>query len=597
MHKKYKDELAPKSIDLGRFFEINLSLLCIVSLDGYFIKVNRAWEEAFGYLATELEGAYILDFIHPKDRKKSFKLKARLEDNQQPSEIVIRQKHKDGSYRYVELRAKIYEGLIYVAARDITKRKLVEEALGKNEERFRYALKGTRAGLWDWDLKNDHVYFSIPWKGMLGYEEGEIDNTRQGWENLWHPEDVPRIEQAINDYLSGKSAVYEISYRLRHKTGGWRWVLARGEIIKDSSGIPYRFIGTNIDITHLKDAEEEIRYLSFHDQLTGLYNRRFYEEELKRLETKRNLPLSIIMADVNCLKLVNDSFGHLVGDKLLQRFAEILKQECRADEILARLGGDEFVILMPKTDSKGAKALVKRITNALAKEKMDLFDVSASLGWATKVYLFEDMEDIFKNAEDRMYQQKLQMSPRIKAKTIQAIFSAMTDKFPGEKEHAQRVSALCEALGRHLHFDQVELNEIAKAGLLHDIGKITMSEGVLNKPRKLNKSEWTEIKRHSETGFRILGSVSELAQLAKYVHHHHERWDGKGYPNGLKGQEIPLQSRIISIADAYDVMTTKRSYRKTLSKEEAIDEIAKNAGVQFDPDMARLFIEKVLEQN
>lgn len=592
--KKIEDALVNKTEELERFFDINLDLLCIADIEGNFIKVNNAWEKILGYSVAELERRKFFEFVHPEDMDATLDSISRLSNNEQVLYFVNRCKCTDGSYRYIEWCSQPYMGLIYASARDITDRKLAEQALKVSEERFNIAVEGTRAGLWDWDMKSNTVYYSPQWKSMLGYEQDEIESTFNGWKNLWHPEDIERIEQAIANYISGKTELYEIDHRLRCKNGDWRWILTRGELLKDSKGEPYRWIGTNIDITNIKEAEEKIRYLSFHDQLTGLYNRRFYEEELNRLDAERNLPLSLIMADINGLKLVNDAFGHLVGDELLKKAAEVIKSECRSDEIVSRIGGDEFVIILPKVDSFGAESLVKRIKKSIGNEKVNLLDLSVSIGWATKTHPMQVVEDIFNKAENNMYNQKLYESPRMKEKAIKTILAGMYERFPEEKIHAERVSKLCEAIGRQLGLSEEDIEEIKTAGLMHDIGKITLNENILYKPGKLNDSEWIDIKHHTETGYMILGSFNDMAQIAKYILYHHERWSGSGYPNGLKGEEIPLQSRIIGIADAYDAMASERPYRKALSKNEIIKEIEENAGTQFDPGIARIFIDNIL---
>lgn len=588
-------DITEKTEELERFFNINLDLLCIADMDGNFIKVNNAWEKILGYSAIELEKRKFLEFVHPEDIKATLDAILRLSNDEQVLYFVNRYKCMDTTYRYIEWCSQPYKGLIYAAARDITDRKLTEEALRISEERFDIAVKGTKAGLWDWDIKNNTVYYSPQWKSMLGYEQDEVENTFNGWKSLWHPEDALRIEQAINDYITGKTEQYETSHRLRCKNGNWRWILTRGEALRDANGKPYRWIGTNIDITDIKEAEEKVIYLSFHDQLTGLYNRRFYEEELNRLDVERNLPLSLIMADVNGLKLANDAFGHLLGDKLIKKAAEVIKNECRADDIVSRIGGDEFVIILPKTDSHGAEYIVKRIEESAENEKVEVLDLSVSFGWATKIHHGEAVEDIFNKAEDNMYKQKLHKSPNTKNKAIKTILSRMHERFPEERKHSERVSKLCKSIGLQLGLSKDDIEVVKIAGLLHDIGKVTLNAGIIMKPEKLNDIEWIEVKRHSETGYLILGSVNNLAHHAKYVLHHHERWDGSGYPDGLKGVEIPLQSRIIGIADAYDAMRSNRSYRKALSKKEAIQEIKGKAGTQFDPNIAKEFVDNILK--
>ena len=349
------------------------------------------------------------------------------------------------------------------------------------------------------------------------------------------------------------------------------------------------------DISERNKMEQQLQYLSYHDQLTGLYNRRFFEEELKRLDIKRNFPLSIVMGDVNGLKLINDSFGHIVGDQLLKKVAEIMTKGCRADEIIARLGGDEFVILLPKTDVHETELIFKRVQNLALKEKIGSIDISISFGWETKNNEEENIEEIFKKAEEHMYKKKLFESPSMRGKTLKAIINALYEKDKQEEQHSRGVSALCESMGKALCLPEKEIETLKTVGLLHDIGKIAIEESIFNKPGKLTEDEWKEIKRHPEIGYRLLNTVNDMSVMAGYVLSHHEKWDGSGYPKGLKGEEIPLQSRIVAVADTYDAMTSERSYRNALPETTALEELRKNAGLQFDPELVRIFIEKVLD--
>ncbi|QBP43132.1 diguanylate cyclase [Paenisporosarcina antarctica] len=339
---------------------------------------------------------------------------------------------------------------------------------------------------------------------------------------------------------------------------------------------------------------EEISYLSYHDQLTGLYNRRFYEEELKRLDTPRNLPLTILIGDLNSLKLINDFFGHAMGDELLKKTAEIIKQGCRADDIVSRIGGDEFVILLPKTNAFEAQVIIKRILELASLEKAGLIDISISFGYETKKHKEDKIQEVFKKADKHMYTFKLFESPKIRGNTVDMIIKAFQDKNKRLEQHSQRVSKLCERMGQVLGMFDYQIEELATVGLLHDIGKIAINENILNKPGKLTVDEWKEIKRHSEIGYRILSTANDMSKMADYVLAHHERWDGKGYPRGLKENEIPFESRIIAIADAYDAMTSERTYSIALSAEAALVELQKNAGIQFDPELVTVFIEKAL---
>ena len=339
----------------------------------------------------------------------------------------------------------------------------------------------------------------------------------------------------------------------------------------------------------------EIHYLSYHDALTGTYNRRFYEEEIIRMDIKGNLPISIIMGDINGLKIVNDTFGHDRGDKLLKKASEVIQSACRTEDIVARWGGDEFCILLTKTTKEDAEILVKRIKEVYAVERVNI-DVSISFGWDTKERIDVDIKKVLKNAEDSMYRNKTLENVSVRSNMINTIINTLHEKNPREEKHSKRVSEICQEIGKTIGLSEVEVSKLKVGGLLHDIGKIAIEEGILNKPGKLTDQEWDEIKRHPAIGYRIISSLHELQELSEGILLHHEKWDGTGYPKGLKGEAIPRIARIIAIADSYDAMTSERSYRKSMSEEIALGEIRKNAGIQFDPELAIIFVEKVADR-
>ncbi|MEI6101823.1 MAG: HD domain-containing phosphohydrolase, partial [Eubacteriales bacterium] len=348
------------------------------------------------------------------------------------------------------------------------------------------------------------------------------------------------------------------------------------------------------DVTIQMQKQAMIEHLSFHDQLTDLFNRHFFEEEMRRLDTQRNLPLAIIMADVNGLKLTNDAFGHSAGDQLLVGAAETIQACCRRDDIISRLGGDEFVVLLPKTDMKEAEAIAKRIMSACAKTNVDAVSLSLSCGWDVKVDMDDKIYDVLKRSEDKMYHRKLFEGPSIRGQIIEAIVKALYEANAREKMHSERVSIICEQMGIALGCHESELQELKSAGLLHDIGKVAIDVSIIDKPGKLSEIEWIEVRRHSEIGYRILSAVNDMSRIAESVLSHHERWDGTGYPRRIAGENIPLYARILGIADAYDAMTCERPYRETMTKQQAQNEIALHSGTQFDAKLAKIFIEKVL---
>lgn len=356
-----------------------------------------------------------------------------------------------------------------------------------------------------------------------------------------------------------------------------------------------KIIGVTVftnDVTDRKNYEQSILYLSYHDALTGLKNRRFYIEELARVDHTDALPLSIIMADINGLKLMNDAFGHDAGDELLCIVASELNNCFLGKAEVSRVGGDEFVVILENTSKGEATNYIDRAKTRIEKHKLNSMNVSVSFGVETKVDGLS-IQEVIKIAEDDMYKHKLFETTSTRSDAIKAILSTLFMKNPREELHSERVGELCQFLGQVLGMRKDEMNLLKVISNLHDIGKIAIDEQVLNKPGKLNDEEWAEIKRHPEIGYRILSSSSEYAEISEDILSHHEHWDGGGYPQGLKGKEIPYRSRIIAIADAYDAMTSDRPYRKAMSKDQALKEIIRCSGTQFDPSIARKFVDSI----
>jgi len=352
---------------------------------------------------------------------------------------------------------------------------------------------------------------------------------------------------------------------------------------------------TNAFSKYLDD--ERIRNLTFKDSLTGLYNRRYFENELERLDTKRQLPISIILADINGLKIINDSFGHKKGDKVLIRSAELLKAETRDEDIIARQGGDEFAILLPQTSQSETEKIIARIKKKTRETKEDELTVSIALGSAVKTKIEQNINNVLKEADNNMYQNKLSESKSTKNKIVKGLINSLEVKSDETKEHTVRMTRLAFRFGEKLGLSNSELNRLSLLSTLHDIGKITIEEEILTKPGSLTAEEWKIMKSHTERGYKIAGSSEGFAVVAEEVYSHHERWDGRGYPRELKGKEIPYLARIISIIDAYDVMTNDRPYTKAVSKKEALIEIRDCAGTQFDPELADKFISMMYDED
>lgn len=363
--------------------------------------------------------------------------------------------------------------------------------------------------------------------------------------------------------------------------------------IIDESGNIRGIVGISRDITQHKTLEEKLRYLSEIDALTDLYNRNSFEEKIKKLNKAKYHPLGIIMGDVNGLKLINDTLGHLEGDNLLRSISNVLKSSCSESGYVFRWGGDEFIILIPNADELRCDKLIKKILNDCKKYDYKYMQLSISLGAVVKHEIDENIYDCINKAEEKVYRHKLLDNKSIKSSIMDSLLKSLEEKNLETNEHAKRVTKYALALGQKLNFKISELDELILVARLHDIGKIGICEDILLKPGSLTNEEFEIMKTHTEKGYRIINASSELYTVAKCVLTHHERWDGKGYPLGLKGDEIPLVSRIINIADSFDVMTNNRPYKNKKSKNEAIKELKRCAGTQFDPALVHYFMEYI----
>jgi diguanylate cyclase (GGDEF)-like protein/PAS domain S-box-containing protein len=344
--------------------------------------------------------------------------------------------------------------------------------------------------------------------------------------------------------------------------------------------------------------EDKIRQLNIQDSLTGVFNRSYFIEKMKELDNKANLPIGIILTDINGLKIINDSYGHIVGDKIIKETAEMLRSALRNKDLIGRWGGDEFIILMPGKDKTAVEFMARQLKtldiNCQTAECADSFkekiSISLSAGSAVKDNEGQMLCNIIKKADQAIYEDKLTNSQSNKNKIIQSLLSTLRAKSDETEKHSLRMTELSQKLGRKVGLDNQDLHLLALMANIHDIGKITIPENILNKPGKLNEEEWKLLKTHPAKGAEIARASEEFAPAAEYIKAHHERWDGSGYPDGLKAEEIPLLARILSIVDSYDVMINERPYKEPMTKEEAKKELKRCAGTQFDPELVEEFL-------
>ena len=465
-------------------------------------------------------------------------------------------------------------------------RKRIEEALIQSEERYRSLFENSADGMYRSTLEGNYIDANSALIKMLGYSSKD---------------ELLSINIPNQLYLSKKDRPppgkreKPFEARFKKKDGSKIWAEVSSRVVYDEAGNPSGYEGTVRDITRRKEAEKKIKYMTFHDSLTGLYNRDYFEEELKRLDTERQLPLSLIVGDVDMLKVVNDIFGHDEGDKLLKKISKIIKDCCRKEDIITRWGGDEFFIILPKTNEKAVLKIVKRIRNNCVKDKTFIVPLSMSLGFSVKDNVLQNVKEKIIEAEDKMYRKKLFAKRSANGYALALLKNAVLKKGYETKEHMACIQNLAFKTGTALGLDSVKLDKLVLLTIFRNIGKLTIPGKKLNKESRLTKKELGIIKNYPEKGYRIALLFPETADIAEYILHQHERWDGTGYPRGLKGEEIPLLSRIIAIIGAYDdAVVHNRRHKETAGKKEAIEELKRCSGTQFDPKLVEKFIQ-VLE--
>ena len=353
------------------------------------------------------------------------------------------------------------------------------------------------------------------------------------------------------------------------------------------------------DVTGMKNAEETIRQQAYTDGMTGVFNRTYFEDVMLKMSGMLSeiKPLSIIAIDIDGLKITNDTFGHNVGDELLKKVAEIISSVFNStNAIISRVGGDEFCIILPNTSYNIAQEKTEQIvkTTEEVNRQNPVVPISMSTGVATSCEEdHDDIYNIYRRADDDMYRYKISQSSSEKSKVIDMLLTALSERDYVSQGHVERLVEICQLMGNALDLHDTQKRNLILLSKVHDLGKIGIPDEILNKPGRLTAKEYERMKQHVKIGYNIASRSKELVTIAPLILHHHEHWNGGGYPDLLQGEEIPLECRILGIIDAFDAMTNDRPYHKGISKEEAILEIRRCSGKQFDPSISEKFIEIV----
>lgn len=598
-----------------------------ISKEGDILYVNKATCKALGYSQDELVGMKVHD-VDPTELAKNRDLNWEQVKKSRQDVIETFHRRKDGTIFPVEVNRNylIYEGQEYEFsfARDISERRSAQNRLEREKRRierlhetalamercrekrevFELIIQAARSIL-DFDIcfvaiaENDH--FSIKISSNLSPEDpttmplnvGIVGKTYRE-KKSFVLEDIQESEQAFrtnNEYHGGLSVPVE-------NIGVFQAMSMEKNAFTDEDVKLAELL-----MLHASEAikrietEQEMAYMSLHDRLTGLYNRVYFEEEIQRLNYSRLYPISIISADIDGLKLINDTMGHSTGDDLLRSFAEILKANMRSSDVVSRFGGDEFAAILVSTDRPTAERVIERIRKAVARynESRSGPFLSFSMGVATSNNGESSLLDCLKMADDLMYRDKLSRSNSVRSQMVNTLLLTLAEKDHISGGHASRLQEMAIKLGKRMGLNSDQLVDLSLFAQVHDLGKVGIPDRILFKPGKLTEEEWAIMKLHPEKGYRIAVSSPDLSTVADLILKHHERWDGKGYPLGLEKTEIPIECRILSIVDAYDTMTNDRPYCKARSHSEALKEIERCAGTQFDPKIVEEFLKMLQE--
>ncbi|MGM0688497.1 MAG: sensor domain-containing diguanylate cyclase/phosphohydrolase [Bacillota bacterium] len=600
MAEEKQEEIIYRNKLLEALFKNSTDAIVYFDQNYRIIDINNNFQKLFGYSLSEVNGKDVDDVIEQGKEKSANR---DYTEKVLTGETIIAEGTrytKDGNPLEVLIKGipvvinnKFCGG--YAIYADITKQKLAEQALKESEEKYKGILGSIKDGYFEVDLKGKINFCNEAAARMLGYSIEEFIGTdyRDICKNHKY------VFNTFNRLFQTGKTKHILATNMIQKDGSEVYGELTLSVIQDRYGNILGFRGLGRDVTERKLYEDQLKFLSLHDQLTGLYNRSYFENELQRLSNSREYPITIIVTDLDGLKLINDTVGHEKGDQMLKICAEILANSLRSSDILARVGGDELVIVLPRTNYNSGEKLVSRIQakieayNCMQPEQIPL---SISIGLATSENKDKSLQKTFKEADDLMYRDKLNKGVIARSQIIKTLMDKLEKIEYVDKGHTRRLQELCLKVGKVILLPGEQLSALNLLAQVHNLGKVGIPDDIIFKNGHLTEDEWTIIKQHPEKGCRIALASSNLSGIADLILKHHEHWDGSGYPLGIGGDEIPIECRILSIVDAYDSMTNNRPYRKAMSRHEAKTELKKFAGSKFDPELVQVFL-SVLEQS
>jgi diguanylate cyclase (GGDEF)-like protein/PAS domain S-box-containing protein len=573
------------------------------------MNMNPMFERILGRTNQELAKISWLDITYPEDLQMDLEQFAQFKAGKIDGYVLEKRFIRpDGSTIWTNMIISHLSGspdrrdIHLCLLEDISARKEIEYAL-RESERSKSVLIANLPGMayrCRYDEAWTMLFVSDGCMTLTGYSPDSLINNRDiSFNELILPQSRDILCDEWRRVLNQRE-VFRFEYEILTKSGERKWVLETGQGVFGDEGNVQVLEGIIVDITEQRKSQEQITYLQEHDLLTGLINSNHFDKVKNGIDVSDNWPLSLVIIDINGVRMINDAYGHAEGNNLIAVVAKLIQSCCRKDDILARTGGDEFSLLMPRTSSVDANRIAETINDSIDRYNRTItnahYQVSLCMGQSTKESAGQSFDEVTQMAEYQLKNRKLLNQRSSHNAIVASIMATLYVKSQESEAHCLRLAKLTRMVANELGSSQGVLDDIELFAMLHDIGKIGVDGSILNKAGSLTEEEWAQMKLHSEIGYRIATSTPALEHIAAYILHHHERWDGSGYPSGLKGAEIPLPSRILAVTDAYDAMTETRVYRKALQPSFALEEIENHAGSQFDPDIALLFVRLMRER-
>jgi len=594
------------------------ALVTVVDRQAHIVRFNKACEALTGYAETEVLGKDLGDLLLLSEERPGVKVMFdRLCAGMFPSTHENCWVARDGSRHQVSwsntamLDKAGRVKFVIATGIDVTERRQVEASLHAAQHNYRAIFEHAQEGIFQTTEGGRYLAVNPALAAMYGYDSPE-DLKVQLTDVRTQLYADPRDRDRFTGLMRAGGTVSGFEVQVVRKDGTTIWIAQHARAVRDAQGTLLYYEGTVQDITARKTLEAERERLlqeavaqADRDPLTGLLNHRAFhlrlEEEADRAQ-RAGQPLSVAVMDLDNFKFFNDAYGHVVGDEVLRQVSQALAHVCRSYDTLARFGGDEFAMLMPDTCASQAAALARRLQESLGRigYRPPGYDTAIPLGLSVGVATFPDDAptrlETLSLADARLLRAKTgagedKMAATLRASLgsslsgfsmLNALVAAVDNKDRYTRRHSEDVMTLCVQMAREMGLDTDSRHTLTVAALLHDVGKIGVPDRILRKPGALSEEEFGAVQQHPQMGATIVGAVAGLEHTLDCVRHHHERWDGRGYPGGLAGNAIPLPARIMAVADAYSAMTMDRPYREAKAEAEALAILQAGAGTQWD---------------